>query len=52
MSEIEARLNAEFDAWFKQLQALTKDKLDPDDWGGRWFDRFTPEEALADGPEE
>lgn len=52
MIDIELRLNAEFDAWFKRLQALAKDELDPDDWGGRWYDGYTPEHALADGPEE
>lgn len=51
-TDIEQRLNAEFDAWFARLQALTERVLVPEDWGGRWFDGYTPEDALEDGPEE
>lgn len=50
-TEMEKRLEAEFDAWFVRLQALTKDPLNQDDWTGRWFDGYTPEDALEDGPE-
>lgn len=50
--EISARLNAEFDAWFAKLQALTSEVLTPEDWTERWFDGYTPEAALADGHEE
>lgn len=49
--EIEAGLNAQFDAWFGRLQSLTSRALDPEEWTGRWFDGWTPEEALAEGPE-
>lgn len=51
MSDLEAKLNAEFDAWFAKLQALTSKQLNPDDWPERWFDGYTPEEALEAGPE-
>lgn len=44
--DIEARLNAEFDAWFAKLQALSKEALEPEDWADLWFDGYTPEEAL------
>lgn len=47
----EQKLNAEYDAWFARLQALTKDHLDPEEWTERWFDGYTPEQAFADGPE-
>lgn len=46
------RLTAEFDAWFAKLQALTDCVLVPEDWTGRWYDGFTPADALAEGPEE
>lgn len=49
--DMEQRLNAEFDAWFAQLQALTSEALDPDDWPERWFDGYTPADALKAGPE-
>lgn len=49
--DVEAKLNAEFDAWFAKLQALTSDALDQEDWTERWFDGYTPEDALAAGPE-
>ena len=50
-SEIEKRLEAEFDAWFARLQLLTSDALEPSDWTERWFDGYTPSDALAAGPE-
>jgi len=46
------KLEAEFDAWFVRLQALTPDMLDPEDWTEYWFDGYTPEEAFAAGPED
>lgn len=46
------KLEAEFDAWFKELQKLSPEPLDPEDWPERWFDGYTPAEALEDGPEE
>jgi len=55
-NDTEARLKAEFDEWFARLQAIetrrSGAKLDPEDWAGRWFDGYTPEEALEDGPED
>ena len=45
------KLNAEFDAWFAQLQALTRKTLIPEDWTGRWYDGYTPANALEHGPE-
>lgn len=50
-NEIEQRLQNEFDNWFAKLQELSTDSLDPDDWTGRWFDGYTPSDALAVGPE-
>ena len=46
--DIEARLNAEFDAWFAKVQALSKEPLGTpsEDWTELWFDGCTPEEAL------
>lgn len=49
---MQKRLEAEFNAWFARLQALTSRALEPDDWTGRWFDGYTPEQALTEGPEE
>lgn len=51
MSEAGAALNAEFDAWFCELQRLTDEPLTPSDWVGRWFDGYTQEDALKEGPE-
>lgn len=51
MSDMEARLNKEFDGWFARLQALTSRVLVPEDWTGRWFDSYTPEAALEAGPD-
>ena len=44
-------LNAEFTAWFEALQSLTAQPLDPEEWTGRWYDGYTPAQALEDGPE-
>jgi hypothetical protein len=52
MDHLQTRLNAEYDAWFKQLQALTKDELDPDEWVDLWYEDYTPAEALEVGPED
>ena len=50
--EIEGRLNAEYDAWFAKLQALTNAKLNADHYVERWYDGFTPEGALEAGPDD
>lgn len=51
--EIETNLNKDFDDWFARLQALTPaTKHVQEDWAERWFDGYTPEEALEDGPED
>lgn len=52
MADVEKQLNTEFDAWFAKLQVLAKEPLKQEDWTERWFDGYTPEEALEDGPEE
>ncbi len=49
---IAERLKAGFDRWFAELQALTNTRLEPEEWTGRWFDGFTPAEALPLGPEQ
>ncbi len=49
---MQKQMEAEFDAWFARLQALTSEALEPDDWTGRWFDGYTPEQALEVGLEE
>lgn len=49
---IAKRLQTEFDNWFAKLQELSTDKLDPEDWTGRWYDGYTPSDALAAGPED
>ena len=46
------RINAAYEAWFKQLQALTSVALDPDDWTGRWHHGYRPADALEEGPDE
>ena len=46
------KLNAEFEAWFKKLQALTDRALVPEEWTGRWYDGYAPADALAEGPED
>ena len=46
------KLKAEFDSWFARLQALTTEKLNPEDWTVNWYDGWTPEESLAHGPAE
>lgn len=45
-------ISASYEAWFKQLQALTSDDLSAADWTGRWYDNYTPAEALLEGPDE
>ena len=45
-------LAEEYEAWFKQLQALTSNALNIEDWTGRWYDGYTPSEALEDGPDD
>ena len=44
-------LQAQYDAWFGKLQALTDRALNPEQWTGRWYDGYTPAEALEDGPD-
>lgn len=45
-------LQDKYDAWFEELQHLTTNLLDPNDWTGRWYDGYSPAEALEDGPDE
>jgi hypothetical protein len=47
-----SRLGAQYEDWFKRLQAISKEPLDIDDWTGRWYDGYTPEEALDNGPDD
>lgn len=49
--DTEAKLNAEFNDWFGQLQALSDEQLVPEDWTERWFDGYSPKAALEAGPE-
>jgi hypothetical protein len=51
-SDMEQRLEAEYMAWFRRLQDLSQEPLTPDVWVTRWYDNWTPEAALAAGPEE
>lgn len=44
-------LEAEYMLWFAKLEAVAGKKLDADEWVGRWYDYYTPEEAWEDGPE-
>lgn len=44
-------LQRQFEEWFAELQKLSSQPLNPDDWGGRWFDYYTPADALTAGPE-
>jgi hypothetical protein len=44
-------LEAEYMIWFAKLEAVAGKKLDPDQWVGRWYDYFAPEEAWEAGPE-
>jgi len=49
MSDLQARLNSEFEAWFAKVKALTDEELKPcDEWVSFWFDGYAPEEALED----
>lgn len=48
---ISDQVQMEFDVWFRQVQALTPDVLNPEEWTGWWFDGCTPAEAIAKGPE-
>ncbi len=49
MSDLQAKLNAEFDVWFAKVKALTDETLEPsEDWASFWFDGYTPEDALED----
>ena len=52
MASLGETLQTEYDEWFKKLQALTSRALDPKDWTGRWYDGYSPAEALEDGPDE
>ena len=47
----EKKLNADFDEWFAKLQAISDVELTAEDWPERWFDGYTPAQALAAGPE-
>lgn len=53
MTDMQAKLNAEFDAWFAKVRELAGKPLEPNEfWAELWFDGYTPEEALTpeDGP--
>lgn len=52
MTTLGETLQSQYNDWFKRLQALTDQALDPDEWTGRWFDGYTPADALQDGPDE
>ena len=45
-------LQDKYDAWLEELQRLTSKVLDPSDWTGRWYDGYSPAEALEDGPDD
>lgn len=51
MNRVGITAQQHYDVWFKQLQALTSLALEPEDWTGRWYDGFTPAEALQEGSE-
>jgi hypothetical protein len=51
-TQIQKNLETDFDAWFTRLQALTPEVLVAEDWTERWFDGYTPEDALQDGSED
>lgn len=44
-------IQEQYRIWFEDLQHLTSRALDPKDWTGRWYDGFSPAEALAEGPD-
>lgn len=48
--DTEEKMNADYIAWFAKLQALTSRDLAPQDWVTRWFDGYSPSEALEEGP--
>ncbi len=55
MSNAEAELNSEFDAWFAKVCEIAKAKLSADDdpiWAELWFDGYTPDEAVRACNEE
>ena len=45
------RVRASYLEWFGALAKLAGRPLNEDDWTGRWYDGFTPEAALAAGPD-
>lgn len=45
-------LSTQYETWFQELQHLTSEVLDPTEWTGRWYDGYSPSEALEDGPDE
>lgn len=48
-SDIEKRLQTDFDNWFAKLQELSAEKLNRRDWIDRWTDGYTPSDALMAG---
>jgi hypothetical protein len=52
MGTMAEQLQDQFNTWFQELQHLTDEPLTPEEWTGRWYDGYSPAEALADGPEE
>lgn len=49
--EIPEQLKASFEQWFKRLQSLTETKLVAEHWAERWYDGYSPQEALDSGPD-
>jgi hypothetical protein len=53
VDDIETKLNAEFDAWFAKVRALSVDTIEPsEEWSDLWFDGCSPEEALEEMEQE
>jgi hypothetical protein len=49
VSDLEAKLNAEFDAWFEKVKAISKEPIEPNEgWAELWFDGYAPSEAAED----
>jgi hypothetical protein len=43
VSGLAAKLNAEFDAWFEKVKAISKEPIEPNEgWAELWFDGHAP----------
>ena len=51
MTDMSKKLEMEFDEWFNELKELSAGIVHPTGWVVRWFDGYTPSEALEEGPE-